>query len=666
MSELLHVSSEEFLRDKLDTAREGLRLIPELIAAGKIAEAEHEFGEFIRRSLEPEKFFRVPYSPFGNVCMLPGETEQQLFERLERGKIMSCNYLHDFGPSGILWEANPTPNKYAEWTWQLNRHPEFGILGHLYRETGNERIPELFIKLFRSWREQCQCDKDVSGILTLSWRTIEIGIRLTFGWQYAIHSFYRSPALTDHDLCEFFASMWENAWRLRHFHRPGGNWLFMEMAGLYHVGLLYPWLKDAAEWKEYALDKTVRETEAQLYPDGFHIELSTNYHGVLIHNVRVIVEITRAMGEQPPEELLKGLEKAYGLYAKIADPAMNIPDVNDGGRTGVSAVLSEALEYFPEREDFRFFATKRAEGRAPEEKDTVMPWSGVAVLRDDWTADSQWLYFDGGPFGLGHQHEDKLSLQLYAFGKELLRDTGNYAYDTSKMRAYVLSAYSHNTVTVDGAGQNRRDGYRWHDGDLEKPAGLNVALGDRQDVLLAEYDEGFGPDHIDVLHRRTVVKVKSAPLGLGTFYIVIDCLRSRDGRPHLYEADWQLEDVPVRIGAGAGSPQKSHELPQYSGRLLKGSRIEADYGEGVTLTVLSGENVTVRRGSIDPFMGWRVPNIPAPCLSFQAFGTEARIVTVLYPSDKGCPLTSISYDGAAESGPVEFMTAFGQWIFSEP
>ncbi len=43
----------------------------------------------------------------------------------------------------------------------------------------DERKASLFIRLFRSWREQCTCDIDISGILTLSWRTIEIGIRLT-------------------------------------------------------------------------------------------------------------------------------------------------------------------------------------------------------------------------------------------------------------------------------------------------------------------------------------------------------------------------------------------------------------------------------------------------------------------------------------------------------
>ncbi len=665
MSELLHISTEEFLREKIDVSREGLDRIPHLLDEGDLAAAEHEYAVFVRRNLQPDKYFSTGFNPPENAWALPGETDRQIFERLCRGEIMSCGYMHDFGEDGIRWEANPTPNKYAEWTWQLNRHFEFRALGRLYRETGDERVAELFIRLFRSWREQCQCEKDVPGYHTLSWRTIEIGIRLTVNWHYALHAFYRSEAFTDHDICEFFASLWENAWRLRHYHRPVGNWLFMEMSGLYHTGLLYPWLSDAAEWKRYALEKTVGETEKQLYPDGFQVELSTNYHGVVIHNVSAVAAITRAMGEPVPEELTRGLVKAYELYEKLADPGLHTPDLNDGSRQNVAKALAPALLLCPGRDDFRYFVSRRAEGQPPAEKDTVMPYSGIAVLRDSWEADSQWLLFDGGPFGLGHQHEDKLNVLLYAFGKDLLRDTGNYAYDTSRMRAYVLSAYSHNTVLVDGLGQNRRGRYRWHDGDLTKVSDLSVRLGKNADVLRGIYDEGFGPEYTDVKHERMVIKIKSAPTDLGTFYMVIDRLFAADGKPHLYEAHWQLEDVPVSVGSCGGALQTSHERPDYSGKLLKGSRITADYGDGVTLTLLSGENCVIRRGSEQPFVGWRTPNVPAPCVDFAAYGTDVRIVTVLYPSDRGCPITSVEYSSDTADREIKIKTQGGVWICNE-
>ena len=661
----MRITSREYLLNKIDTDIPDLSPIPSLIHAGKMEEAEHVYAQFVRARLQPEKYFRIPYYPAENVWMTPSETEEGVFLRLERNAVVSCGYRHDFGPGGIRWEDNPTPNHYTEWPWQLNRHHEFRMLGHLYRQTGDERIAELFVRMFTSWREQCVCPDNISGHATISWRTIEIGIRLVKNWHYALHAFCRAPAFTDHVLCEFFASMWENAWRLRHFPTLG-NWLVMEMAGLYHAGLLYPWVREAAEWKEYALGRLTAELDIQIYPDGFQYELSTNYHQVVLENYGYVSDIARAMGEPLPPSLMKGLEKAWELYVRLSDPALRLPDINDGLRADAAALCEKALELFPEREDFRYFATRRAQGKPPEYTDTVLPYSGMAVLRDSWQEDSQWAFFESAPFGRGHQHEDKLNFLLHAYGRDLLRDTGNFAYDTSDMRMYVLSAYAHNTALVDGMGQNRRDGYNWEKEDIRKLSDLRVELGADADIVRGVYGEGFGPEHVKVTHRRTVAKIKNHPLGLKTFYLVVDRLTAEDGREHRYDVHWQLEAVDTVFGGAPGGALTGHEQMNYLAPLQKGSRITADYGDGVTLTLVSGENCALRCGSFRPFLGWRTPNVPAPAIDFTAWGRDARIVTLLYPSDEGCPVRSLSYDPSPDGRDVTVRADGGEWTFSEP
>lgn len=59
------------------------------------------------------------------------------------------------------------------------------------------------------------------------------------------------------------------------------------------------------------------------------------------------------------------------------------------------------------------------------------------------------MLFDVGPFGAGHQHEDKLGFVIYAYGAYLVIDSGIYPYDTSRWRRYVLSPYAHNVIHVD-------------------------------------------------------------------------------------------------------------------------------------------------------------------------------------------------------------------------
>ena len=663
----------EYLKEKLDTGIPELAAIPGLIDAGRQLDAERIYAGFVRTHIDPERFFSLPEPAPENVWKLPGETDADVCRRLLANTVMSCNYMHDFGEAGIQWEANPTPNGYAEWTWQLNRHHEFIAVARHYRETGDPQAVECFLRLWRSWRAQCVCPEEGPGYLTKAFRTIEIGIRLRSSWHYALHAFFRDPAFTDHDLCDMFAALWENAERLRRLHRPAGNWVFMEMAGLYVTAVLYPWVNAAAEWKTYALGVLRAELGRQFYPDGFHIELTTNYHFVAIRNTLDIVNIARVFGEPPLTELLKMLEPAFEAYVKLSDPSLHTPDLNDGAAVDVAAVCGIAAELFPERADFKYFAARRAEGKPPAEKDSIMPYSGIAVLRDDWSADSQWAFFESGPFGLGHQHEDKLNFSLYAFGRPLLRDTGSFAYDRSQMRQYVLSAASHDTVLVDGLGQNRRGRYRWHEGDLEKLSDLRVQLStgtdprlnDGTDTLHGSYGEGFGPEYVDVRHERTVVKVKNRPLGLETFYLIVDRLTAADGQTHSYEAIWQLEDVPLSMTGGKGSAHVSHELPSYSTPQRRGSRLTADYGDNVTLTLISGENCTVRTGSLSPFMGWRTPDVPAPSIVLTACAVNARIVTLLYPSANGCPIERIEYDPAPEQTDVTVVTPEGRWTWTE-
>ena len=639
----MKLTTTEFLQSKINHTLPGLTGIPAHLAKGDLAAAEADFASYLRSALQPEKYFRIPYYGPENAWIRRGESEADAADRLAHGEVMSVGFLHDFGEAGIQFEANPTPNEYREWTWQLNRHHEWRMLGHLYRETGDETYPQLFAKLFTAWREQCECPDDAPGGQTKAFRTIEIGIRLTKIWHYAIHSFLFSPSISDHLWCDIYASLWENANRLR-LHPTHGNWLVMEMAGLFHCGLLYPFLLDAADWKQYAADRLTAELDVQIYPDSFQYELSTGYHGVVVSNYRYAVDICTAMEEPLPPRFLDLLKLTFDLYPKLSQPCLLLPDLNDGGRANVAAVCREGLSYFPDKEDLRYFATERAESEPMFEKDTVLPYSGMAVLRDDWSADSQWAFFESAPFGRGHQHEDKLNFLLYAYGRDLLRDTGNYAYDTSEMRRYVLSTRAHNTALVDGMDQNRRGRYTWADEDIRKKSDLAVRLGEEVDILDGIYDEGYGRDYLAVTHRRRVVKVKNHPLSLKTFYLVIDRFTAPAGEQHRYDVNWQLEDVPVTARSAGGV-----------------TRIDADYGDGVTLTLLSDGALTLRRGCEAPFMGWRTPNKPAPSVVFSRSGETAQLVTLLYPSDAGCPVTGI----ACTEEKITVTTADGSWDFTE-
>lgn len=584
------LTDEEFFSEHVDVTRSGLETIPDAVAAGDFARARRIFAAEVRSSLQPERFFRLQRDFLHPTHSLPGESVRDAGERILRGELVSCSTPHAFGDA-VDWFANPTYNQYREWTWQLNRHPDWAILGQCYRETGDERYAQAFVKLFLSWKEQTAVEPlDAPSNATKAWRTIEVGIRMGGSWQWALHSFFRSPHFTDDVLVAWYKSVWEHGWRLRHVHHSH-NWLIMEQNGLGQIGILYPQFREAAEWKQFAFDTLVRELDVQVYPDGMQYELSTNYHQVNIRNYQWLWDVAEAYDEPVPEKFRAGLERMHEANIKLMMPDGRLPDLNDGRWQPVAPLLARAVELYPHRADFRWAASRGQEGEPPGYTSIALPYSGLFVMRSGWEPDAIWGLFDGGPFGYAHQHEDKLNLLIHAYGRLLLTEGGNYAYDSSEMRRYVLSTRAHNTVRVDGQDQNRRLHFRRNaTGDLTVPAGAQWTTSPERDVVEAVYDEGYGPlAERSVVHRRRVTFFKQGWGDWGPCFRVEDLLTPGDDAVHSYEILWHLAVSRVIVD---GLTVRSED-PGQPNILLR-----AEAHPGLTVDVVRGQETP-------EWQGWR-------------------------------------------------------------
>ncbi|MBE6609611.1 MAG: hypothetical protein E7634_02965 [Ruminococcaceae bacterium] len=631
----MFITDEKFFCEKLD------RTIPELSGIDVtyrekgLEAAEKQLADFIRGYLQPEKYFRIPYYGRENAWARKDEDDFQASERIMKGELCAVGYFTKFPDTkSVDWNSNPTANQYCEWTWQLSRHHEFRCLGRCYRETGDERYTKAFIDLIMSWCEQAICPETTEQMYrenkTKCWRTIEAGIRMTKNWHYAIHAFYKSEYMTDHVITTIFKSLWEHGYRLRNFC-TSANWLIMELSGLAHIVMLYPIFVESADWKEYAFRRLSEEIDVQVYPDGFQYELSTGYHGTVSGNYNWIINTAKAMEYEIPEAVSKNLERTFEMYMKLCRPCGTTPDLNDGGEAGVRGSCSLGLSYFPYREDFRWFATDGKEGTAPDYTSVAMPYSGMASMRTSWDKKAVWFFMESAPFGKGHQHEDKLNVLMYAYGKDVLRDTGNYAYDTSDMRRFVLDTRSHNCAMVDDMSQNRRKTYKWEPQMIGQRSDLKWSFSADADVTEGIYNEGYGSALTPVTHRRKAVFFKKGINGSLPFSLVIDRLVSGDGNEHKYSVSYQMNVQPFTV---------------------EGKTYTADFGDGVTMSVIGSVEPDVVVAQKEPlYMGWRPDHSglgmdpvevrneqehsPAPCLRYHAFGLEKRIVTALYPSNNG-------------------------------
>ena len=159
---------------KVDTTRPGLAGIPAAVAKEDFGAARRIFAAEVRRTLQPERFLRIPRTFRGRHFMRKDETAEQAAARILHGELISCGTAHTFA-GDVDWFINPTFNQYREWTWQLSRHPEWGILAERYRATGDEQYAEAFVRFFKSWVRQAVVPENAQGWDTLCWRTIEAG-----------------------------------------------------------------------------------------------------------------------------------------------------------------------------------------------------------------------------------------------------------------------------------------------------------------------------------------------------------------------------------------------------------------------------------------------------------------------------------------------------------
>ena len=111
-------------------------------------------------------------------------------------------------------------------------------------------------------------------------------------------------------------------------------------------------------------------------------------------------------------------------------------------------------------------------------------------MRTDWTRDAVWCLLEAAPFGFGHQHEDKLEVLFQAYGSSFLTEAGTNAYDDSPLHRYSLSSFGHNTVLVDGCGQNRRARYSRKDLRTDVSAGMYWRSNDIFDAAQGVYNRG--------------------------------------------------------------------------------------------------------------------------------------------------------------------------------
>jgi hypothetical protein len=495
------------------------------------------------------------------------------------------------------WLGDPRLPADTEWQIAWSKFYWGLDLAHAFAVTGERRYLAAWEQLVRSWLRR-------AGVGAAAWDTSDVAARRVQNWLYAWDLFASAPAfegLGDGVEDEILDGIRAQAIQIRDHLTPARNHRTLELYALFSVALALPGLVEGLQ--ELAIDELHRNLVEEMRPDGVHIEQSTHYHLIVLRSFVGARENARRFGVELPDGFDAHLSRALDFGMHCHRPDGEIPELSDADGGSYLDLLELAADLL-DRDDWRFVATRGAQGRPPRRRNVSFPHGGYHVQRSGWDHDARWLIFDCGPLGAGgHGHYDLLSFELAAGGRPLIVDPGRYTYseipeaagDPPNPRHWFKGTAAHNTVCVDGLDQTPYFRGR-HKGPVATGRLLSRAAVPGLDILRAE---AISPCY-EAVHERRISFVEDA------YWVVEDQLRG--AQAHRYDLRFHL------------APE-AWERVEVDGQIVR--------APGVELEIAADARPVIEAGWVSPLYGVKVS---APVVSVAVEGrAEARFRTVIRP-----------------------------------
>ena len=305
------------------------------------------------------------------------------------------------------------------------------------------------------------------------------------------------------------------------------NGLSAVISSLLRFCTYFPEFADRDRYIEKVNEKLLEWIEQSLFEDGSYRESSSGYDAGVLADISGFYDVVKGSDISIPEEF-----KPY--YRKFAVYEMNLtqPDKaqfrwGDGGKKRDMAERILAAAKNLDDDELLYYGTNGAEGVLPDYTSYFAPYGKIGVMRSDWT-DRGVSAFVIGRIGGGHGHHHMNSINLYAYDRLLIKDTGKASYDARHPAVAWQSnrAESHNTVEINEHGQ--------------KFMGDESLFGDSITTMSmnSQLDFYSGESHAypeEAVHTRKLTFVKNHK-----FYIVTDFLENLNGQQNKYNQVWHV------------------------------------------------------------------------------------------------------------------------------
>lgn len=300
-------------------------------------------------------------------------------------------------------------------------------------------------------------------------------------WLFALNYYKNSEALSEERWHKIITSIY---WQIDHvfkninFSRISvrNNHAITETLTLYLIGLLFPAMPDAKQWKKNGKRWLEQEIEYQFYPDGSYLQQSMNYQRVVTQLLTLGIALAEKNGERFCDVVY---ERAYAnlnfLYQMQDEQSGKLPNygANDGALF-FQFSNADYRDYRPQLDALHYVLTGTPlYGKLLEDAGwygvslkndkrftPLMRKQGIIVFKDGGyyvvRSGEGMVFFRCGTFK-GKVIPDQLHIDLWSNGENVLMDCGSYLYNTDEeTRTYFAGTESSNAIMLGGNGQMKK------------------------------------------------------------------------------------------------------------------------------------------------------------------------------------------------------------------
>ncbi|MAS93914.1 MAG: hypothetical protein CMO55_12035 [Verrucomicrobiales bacterium] len=561
-------------------------------------------------------------------------------------------------------QNDPLQVNWARCNGHLNRHFHWVSLARAWQENHDPKYARRFSAEVHDWvsREPffwAQCPTVGGANLmdgtTFRWgymNTSNIGRRLELTWWPAYETFRHSPDFTDEAHVAILLGMLRQARLIMNpssfaAHDDGGAHTTL---ALLQTALMLPEFSESLEWKATAMKRWDIILEKQFHPDGSHVSLSTGYNWASLVALENYLRLYKRFGAELPESALSTLEKAAEHPMLLTAPSQAQVDLNDGGWSTIEDRYQSLFEWFPDRTDFQWMASRGAKGSPPEETSVYFPNAGHYVMRTGWGAEEKYLFFGAGPWGASHGKFDALNIYAQLGNHLLIRNAGRGSYSGVGNTKHAGRSLSFNTLSPDWAQENSIPQWK-HD----MAVGFNPPERRWLDNDRFSYGEGaftygwYNPDeHIQGKWLRQVIFVKGNDPRRDGYYLVIDTVEPADDKERTWRHPWQL-------GLNA-SDIAINETDKSATAIASVAALQI-----LPVDPVGDIQVKMIQGQESPeLLGWRIYDTtaspwPVPTYEWKSSGTFSRAWVIQMQADPSqWPVTKVETSPSKTPGELRF------------